>query len=378
MDSVFSRMRLAYSIVGRTFGVRILPLFAAYMWANIRIAVAIGMALDPLFYPRLRSTVVKRPIVLVGNPRTGTTFLQRFMCDEGYGGGLEVYRMLYPSLLIQAVLKPFLPMLEAIAPTRWHRTKAHDTSLQSVETDDVAVLFRHFDGFFLYGFFLAFDEVDHEREFKPEVRDTSARDFEWLDTLWRRSIVAHDREIVIAKLFSLGTRSAQFLEKFPDARILYMARDPAATIPSGMSLVTGVLENAFGFWSLPEDVRKRWFERLYNGLVELQRRFHDDYVSGKIPSDRVFVVRYDRMMVDFEGLMNDMHKFLGHEPTEAQRKAIAAQAETQRSYKSEHKYDLAKFGLDEERLRRDCKFYYDTFLPPLEAPAAPTRAEQSA
>lgn len=379
MDSIFSRMRLAYGIVGRTFGARILPVFAGLMWANIRIAVAIGMALDPLFFPRLRTQAVRKPIVLVGNPRTGTTFLQRFMCDEKYGSGLEVYRMLYPSLVIQTVLKPFLPFLELVAPTRYHKTKAHDTSLQSVETDDVGVLFRHFDGFFLYGFFLAFDEVDHEKEFTPEVRDTSTRDFDWLETLWKRSLVAHDDETVIAKLFSLGTRSPQFFQRFPDARILYMARDPLATIPSGMSLVTGVLDNAFGFWSLPEEVKNRWFERLYSGLVELQRRFHDDWKSGRLPADQVFIVRYDRMMADFGGLMDDMHEFLGVTPTESQKQAIAKQAETQRSYKSEHQYDLAKFNLDEAKIRRDCAFFYESFLPPLAAPVAePVKVSETA
>ena len=44
-----------------------------------------GMALDPLFFPKLRRTKVEKPIVLVGQPRSGTTFLQRFMCDQGYG-----------------------------------------------------------------------------------------------------------------------------------------------------------------------------------------------------------------------------------------------------------------------------------------------------
>jgi omega-hydroxy-beta-dihydromenaquinone-9 sulfotransferase len=370
MESVFGRLSLSYRVIRRTFGVRVLPLFAGMYWATLRFWVWVGMAIDPLVSGRLRRTEVKRPIVLVGNPRTGTTFLQRFMCDQGYGAGMEVYRMLFPSLVIQVVLKPFLPLLEAIAPTRWHKTKAHDTSLVSVETDDVAVLFRHFDGFFLYGFFLAFDEEDHEQAFTPEVRDTSARDFDWLEQLWRRSLVAHDHDVVIAKLFSLGTRLPQFLERFPEARILYMARDPLSTIPSGMSLVTGVLDKAFGFWALPPEVRTRWFERLYSGLVELQRRFEDDYTSGRIPKDRVFIVRYDRMMSDFDGLMDDMHTFLGHAPTEAQRKAIAEQAEVQRAYKSEHKYDLAKFELDEARIRKDSKAFYDTFLPALSDEAA--------
>jgi hypothetical protein len=376
MDTIWSRMMAARRVMARTFGVRVLPVLAGWMWFNIRTTVTVGRWFDPLLFPRLRRTEVKAPIVLVGQPRSGTTFLQRFLCDQKYGAGLEVWRMLYGSLTIQFFLKPFLPILEIVAPTRWHKTKAHDTDLTSVETDDAGVLLRNFDGFFLYGFFLAFDEEDHEKQFTPEVRDTSARDFDWLESLWKRSLVAHDSDVVIAKVFSLSTRLPQFLQRFPDARILYMARDPLATIPSGMSLVSGVLENAFGFWSLPAETKTRWFQRLYTGLVQLHLRFLEDWNAGRIPKDRVFVVRYDRMMSDFDGLMNDMHAFLGVKPTQEQLNAIADQAAKQRSYKSEHAYNLAKFELDEAAIRRDCAPFYEAFLQPTAAAAEPAAAEQ--
>ena len=368
MQTVGSRLVAARRVMAQTFGVRFVPLVAMLMWRWVRWVVSVFMTLDPLFFPRLKRTQIKAPIVLVGQPRSGTTFLQRFLCDNGYGAGLEVWRMLYASLTIQFFLKPLLPLLEIVAPTRWHRTKAHDTSLSSVETDDAGVLLRNFDGFFLYGFFLAFDEEEHYQAFTPEVRDTSTRDFDWLNEIWRRSIVAHGHETVIAKVFSLSTRLPAFLARHPDARILYMARDPLSTIPSGMSLVTGVLENAFGFWRLPAELKTRWFTRLYRGLVELHTRFVADWESGKIDQNQVFIVRYDRMMSDFEGLMDDMHTFLGTVPTEAQRQAIATQGEKQRAYKSEHKYNLSKFELDEAAIRRDCARFYEVFL---ETPTTP-------
>ena len=53
--------------------------------------------------------------------------------------------------------------------------------------------------------------------------------------------------------------------------------------------------------------------------------------------------------------------------TPALRATIAKRGEKQRKYESEHKYDLEKFGLTEEQIRRDCAFFYDTFLPPLAA-----------
>ena len=369
MDSILSRMGHCYRVLSRTFGVKVVPLFVAVLFGILRAVIAVGMALDHLFFPKLAKTRAQRPIVLVGNPRTGTTFLQRFLADEGFGCGMELFMMLYPSLIIQKVFRPFLPLLEKISPAKFHATKAHDTNLSSVETDDVAVLFRHLDGFFFYGFFLAFEEEDHVLKFDPRVRDTSARDFVWLDALWRRSLVLHKAERNVAKLFSLAVRLPQFLKAYPEAQVLYMARDPLSIIPSTMSLVTGVLDRAFGFWKLPDEIRKRWLDRMYQGLILLLDRFHEEWQSGAIDKRRVFIVRYDRMMADFEGLMDEMCKFLGHEMTPKLRDTVHQRGEKQRKYESEHKYDLAKYGLTEAQVRRDLAFFYESFLPPMEFPA---------
>ena len=366
MNSIFARMVRIYGVLRRTFGVKVAPLFVAVVFSIVRTIVSIGMALDNVFFRRLAKARANRPIVLVGNPRTGTTFLQRFLADEGFGSGMELFLMLYPSLLIQKIFRPFLPLLEKLSPARFHSTDAHQTSLTSVETDDVAVLVRYLDGFFLYGFFLSFDEEDRLPWFDPRVRDTSERDFAWLDQLWRRSLVVHRSERNIAKLFSLAVRLPQFLERFPEAQILYMARDPLSIIPSAMSLVVGVLARAFGFWSLPEPVRRRWLDRMYKAWVLLLQKFHEDWTGGLIDKKRVFIVRYDRMMADFEGLMSEMCAFLGHEMTPALEAKVNKLGEKQRKYESEHKYDVAKFGLTEEQIRRDCAFFYDAFLPPMD------------
>jgi len=184
-------------------------------------------------------------------------------------------------------------------------------------------------------------------------------------------MVAHDTDRVVAKLFSLGPRLPAFMGRFPDASILYMARDPIDIIPSGMSLVTGVLDRAFGFWSLPPDVQRRYLDRLYAAFVELLRRFYLDWDSGAIPHDRVYIVRYDRMMADFETVMDELLAHIGHPPDEALLQTIAKRGEKQRAYKSGHKYDLEKFGLDAEQIRSDCAFFYDAFLPELPAASHP-------
>ena len=382
MNNIVSRMGRVYRVLRRTHHVTVVPWLIAAAFCCIRGFVWGAMALDNLFFPSLRRARANRPIVLVGNPRTGTTFLQRFLSDEGFGSGMELFLMLYPSLLLQKILRPLLPFLEQVSPAKFHSTDAHQTSLSSVETDDVGVFFRYLDGLFLYGFFLSFEDEDLVRFMDPRVRDTSKRDFAWLEALWRRSLVLHKTDRNIAKLFSVSIRLPRFLEQFPEAQILYLARDPLAVIPSSMSLVAGVLDRAYGFWSLPETVRRRWLERMYKAWIMLFRKFHEDWTSGAIDKRRVYIVRYDRMMADFENVMTEICDFLGHAMTPKLQASVRARAEKQRKYESEHKYNLAQFGLSDANIRRDCAFYYDTFLPPfgqgqLEQPSWPDHSPAS-
>lgn len=370
--AMLRRLSLAYGVLSGTFRVRFAPLVLVWLYGALRLAVLVAQALDNVVFPRLARTRVQRPIVIVGNPRTGTTFLHRFLVENRFGSGMHLYRSLYPSIVLQKVLRPFLPLLEKVSPARFHQSAAHETNLSSVETDDVSVFFRYFDGFFLYGFFLAWDPEDRFPLFDPNVRDTTARDFDWLEAAWRRSLVAQSTsegsDRIVAKLFSTGPRTPAFLKRFPDAHILYMVRDPVDVIPSTFSLVTGVLDKAFGYSTLPADVRGRYNERLYLALVDLFRRFHADWTSGRIDRSRVMVVSYDRMMQDFDGLMAEMIPFFGMHPTEAQLAAITKTAAEQRAYKSKHTYNLEKYGLDADRIRRDCSFVYEEWL--TGAPAA--------
>ena len=185
----------------------------------LRAIVAIGMALDPVFFPRLARARANRPIVLVGNPRTGTTFLQRFLADEGFGSR---HGALHDALSLphhSEALPTFPTAPGKISPAKFHATRrttptsprskpttwrcSSATSMASSCTDSSC----------------RSTTKNALPWFDPRVRDTSARDFAWLDALWRRSLVLHtqaDRNI--AKLFSLSVRLPRsgLLSRGPD------------------------------------------------------------------------------------------------------------------------------------------------------------------
>ena len=355
------RIVRVYLILGKTFNAWFSPLISGVMVLVLRMIVGIGRIFDHVIFWGIRKPL-KDPIIIVGNPRSGTTFLHRFLIKENIGTGSQLWQMLYPSVTLQKCIKPFLPILEKISPARHHSTAAHKTSLTSVETDDVSLLFRYLDGFFLYGFFLTFDDEDLFHWVDPNITDRSSRDFSWFESMWKRNILTNKGERYIGKLFSLSSNLPAFQKRFPDAKVLYMVRDPLNVIPSGLSLVTGVLDKKFNFWSLDEKIRMRFIDRLYNALIELLNRFHHDWTNNNINKENVLVVRFDIMMNDFETLMNQIINFIDIEKKDSLAKVIQDTAESQKNYKSKHKYDLEKFGLTEDRIKMDCKAIYQTFL----------------
>lgn len=356
------RMLLMWNALFFSFNKKISPFFTMIGFIFLNFINSIGFALDHIFFPAIRKVKISKPIVIVGNPRSGTTFMQRFLEENGFGAGMRIWKMLYPSLTLQKLIKPFLPFMERISPARHHVSVIHKTSLTAIETDDPALLFRYFDGFFVYGFFLAWAKEDLKYMFDPDNRDTSKRDFKYLEKMWIRNLISEEKERVIPKSFSLSVRIPQFFEKFPDARILYMVRDPLATVPSSLSLVTSVLDNRFGFWNLAEEKRQKYIDRLYSGLLDLSSSFHKDFIQGKIPKKSLKIVRYNRMMNDFENLMIEIMEFTEEPLSENLINIFKETAEKQRAYKSEHKYDLDKFGLNEEKIRKDYAPIYETFL----------------
>ena len=259
-------------------------------------------------------------------------------------------------------MKPILPILDRFSPTRYHSTEAHKTSLSSIETDDASMLFRFFDGFFLYGFFLTWSKDNLFDWVDPKVRDNSYRDFNWFESMWKRTLRFHKSDRMIAKLFSVSANCPAFLDKFSDAKILYMVRDPLSVIPSGLSLVTGVLDKSFNFWSMPEEDRQHFIDRLYDALKELLLRFHDDWVNGRIDKSRVMIVKFDSMMSNFDGLMDEILEFVDYDASNDFLEDIKRTADKQKNFKSGHKYDLEKFGLTEKQIKKDCAKIYKTFL----------------
>ncbi|MFO7562531.1 MAG: sulfotransferase [Enhygromyxa sp.] len=363
MRNLPGRLWHVTTIQRRVFGQRLRPFLLLGALASLRAFVGLTWRLDSLLFRGFKREVIDRPIFIIGNPRSGTTFLHRFLAEQGDVVGFRLYEMLVPSLTGRALLRPLMPLLGALNPGKHHAAAAHETSLDALETDDAAIFLRFFDGVFLYAYFLCWDDPDPTAMFEqldPGSPQTE-RDLDFYEQCLRRNLHRSGKSRVLGKLFTFPPRIDDVLRRFPDAKLIYMVRDPAQTLPSGLSLVTGVQEQAFKISRLPEPTRARFVARLCEGLSLLLTRFAERYRSGEIPPENLMIVRYPDLMADFEGTIERVLEFAELEASPEFRARIAEVARRQRSRTSKHEYSLAQYGLDAQQIVDELAEVYRTF-----------------
>lgn len=369
MASLLARLWHVTKIQRRVFNQRLRPFLLLGVLLSLRAFVGLTWWLDSIVFRRFKRQVIDRPIFIVGNPRSGTTFLHRFLAEQGDVVGFRLYEMLVPSLTGRALIRPLLPILGALNPGKHHVAAAHETSLDALETDDAAIFLRFFDGVFLYAYFLCWDDPDPSHMFEqlePGSPQTQ-RDLDFYEQCLKRNLHRSGKSRVLGKLFTFPPRVDDVLRRFPDAKLIYMVRDPAQTLPSGLSLVTGVQEQAFQISRLPEPTRARFIARLSKGLSLLLSRFVSSYRAGEIPAENLLIVRYPDLMRDFEGTMARVLEFAELDASPEFRQRIRETAQRQRSRTSKHAYSLERFGLDAQQIVDELADVYRTFE--LEPPA---------
>jgi hypothetical protein len=364
---VLTYLRL-YRTILRTFGLRLRPLGTFGLMQVRRVLDGATRGLDHVLYPAFRRRVIDRPIFVLGNPRSGTTFLHRFLLHQEELCAFTLWEMLLPAITARKLLGGLVDRFAPLSPTRYHSATAHETSLRDVEADDVLPFIHLLEGGFLWSYLLAWEDewgsALSRRIFALEEQPvaTTERAFRLLESSWKRNLYAKNKARVIAKGSTFSVQVPTLLRRYPDCRLIYLVRDPVATIPSGMSLVTGVLERAYDmFSSTRPDVRARYLENLYQASCQLLRGFHEVWRIGGIPAHNLRIVAYPRMMQDLEGTMRELLEFLELDPSPSFLARVHEQTVKQHAHRSEHEYSPERFGLTAERIRRDLAFVYEDY-----------------
>jgi hypothetical protein len=142
---------------------------------------------------------------------------------------------------------------------------------------------------------------------------------------------------------------------FPECRIVACVRDPLAAVPSQLSSIRPGIE-LFDADRSGEGFRDRFVATLkwYYKRIEA--------MSTELAENRWATVRMDQLRTDLEATVGELYTRFELNLSDGFVAELVELAEGSRRYRSQHRYSLEQFGLQEEALAREFSFDGRRFL----------------
>ncbi|MEI6034434.1 MAG: sulfotransferase [Verrucomicrobiae bacterium] len=330
----------------------------------MRFFTFVTLASDHIFFSQYRATEVARPVFIIGHPRSGTTFLHLLLTASSEVVAFQTWHLYFPALTARTLLKPLINFLIKTGRTELIPEEiGHSVVLDKTEEEEM--LFSHtYDSQFLNIGMLGFDEREHpELQMNDEQpREHRFRSMRFLHGCFQRHILYTGRKQIIAQTHFSTHRLKTMLEFYPDAKFIYIIRNPYHVVPSFLSLLHKTIEFRWGLKKVPADVLQRYTRRRYEAVIDLYRYFHTLQKNKEIPEGRVLVLPYELLLSDLNNAFDRIVGFTGITVSEELRQQVSERAKSQSHYQRKHQVmPLEYFGLTQERIARDFAFVFEEY-----------------
>jgi len=233
---------------------------AALLFVYGRISFVLFAAMDRVFFPRFRRVVVRRPLFVVGNFRSGTSLVFNMLSAGNRSvTAFRTWQIYLAPTISQRKLVRFLAMIDRrVLGRKGERALRafNDRHLRTVPVhpidlflpeEDAGLLMYTWTGFFTW---FLFPRRDRESRF-VRFDDLPRRYRSWVVRFYQTMVQRHLYDesrgglkpvpVFVSKNPTFTGMIRTIREAFPDSRFLYMMRGPDETYRSTMDW--------FGFWA---------------------------------------------------------------------------------------------------------------------------------
>lgn len=276
-----------------------------------------AMLLDELFFRGYRRVRVEKPLFIVGNFRSGTTFLQRLLAQDSRNiTGLttrEIYltptisqRKLWRFLLLidPYLGRPFGRVLAAVEDRILRRIPFHRVRLEEAEEDE-GLFFYTWDSMFIWFFFpFSADEFVYPRFDEAVPARRRRRLMRFYRGMLKRHLYVHGEHLrIVSKNPSFTPKIYSLLEVFPDARFVNLVRNPDELVPS----MTNWFSYCWHYFSSPSDP---YPNRDHVMKIAVHWYRYPERAFAELPREQGKVVRFDDLIADTSELVRELYEDL--------------------------------------------------------------------
>ncbi len=325
--------------------------------------------LDEIFFPAYRKQEIKAPVFIIGNFRSGSTLLQRLLArDPDHFTSMNIAEIYIAPTLTQRAFWKFIGGIDRLLfggrgrkwlqgrDRAWLDTiQMHKVGLFTPDEDE-GLLITIWSTMFLQFVFPVMDELTPYDRFDEEVPE-----------LQRKRIMGFYRAIIRRHLYDAGgdriylakspghtARIESIYEFFPDAHIIYLARNPLRLVPSALNFFKYI----WNYMGVPDGARRfqsamfRQFKYWY--LYPLQR-FRDK------PEARYRVLRYNDFVANIEGTIEKLYTWMDLPLLDVFRHTIEQVVKANQAFESDNVYTLDELGLTRDLIRKEFAEVFDLF-----------------
>ncbi|MGC9358283.1 MAG: sulfotransferase family protein [Anaerolineae bacterium] len=335
----------------------------------LELSIWTGLWLDEIFFPGYREVKIEAPVFIIGNPRSGTTFLHRLLSEDIYNfSSMKTWEMLFaPSITarkalnILAVLERHIgkplrkPLLRL--QRRWQKANVvHKIALRAPEEDEY-LLVHLWSTLKVWTFAAMLEEAERYTYFDTQI---SQREKRCIQRFYKRCLQRHlhahgvtDKHY-LAKNPSYSSMIETLLELFPNARFIYLARNPLEMIPSYISLTEEE-------WQILGDPPEPYMCREW--VLEMAKHWYTYPLQrlSYLPQDQYTVVNFHRMVDQLEQVVSEIYERLNLEMDPTYREALHHRAIEARRHESQHEYSLSEMGLSRQQLVAEFEDIFERF-----------------
>jgi len=340
-----------------------LPVFLA-----VQVVHWCALLLDEVLFRSYRQVDVKRPLFIVGVPRSGTTFLHRLIAqDTARFTTFLLWELLLAPAITEKLFwigldrfdrlvgRPLFRILRAIESRVLGRLdQIHKTSLLDPEEDFLTLLpilgcfllvlpFPQRDEIWKLGYFDEWPERDRRRVMNFYKR-----------MVQRHLFVRGPGKQLLSKNPSFSPMVLSLRQTFPDCCIVCNLRSPYEAVPS---LLSTMMDGAQIFGNDASGTEYR------DQLVCMVKFFYRHLTNSLAPltPDQHCFVRFDDLTADPRGVVQTLYQRLQYDMSPEYSASLQSQYERAKSYQSRHCYSLEQFELTSESIRQDLEFVFEGF-----------------
>ncbi len=320
--------------------------------------------LDDIFFPGHKTQVIEKPLFIIGNLRSGSTFLHRLLSrDTEAFTSLTTWDIyLTPSVTEKKITKFFSRLdnklgghihrlLHAFDRRTLGQYKIHRISFFQPEEDE-NILLHIWDSFWVSFMFPFMDEMPNYQHFDEALPpERKRRIMKFYRSMLQRHMYATGKKYFVAKNPAFSPKIATLLEFFPDARIIYLARNPLDMLPSTVSWIN-YARRAF------TDPQEKY---LYlDEIVDLTQhwyRYPLQYLDSN-PSPRHLILNYDDLIQRPEQVIRSFYEQFGYPDKPGLDRIVDEAVKETLTFRSDHIYSYEEMGFTHRQI---LEMYADIF-----------------